>query len=1471
MRKALSILFLIVGVFYGVHAQSDYPIYVTPTLIPPYSLKLSDYSKFGSQQLVVNIVVNDLNIANLPVKLRIKLETVGVTIENPPTINTTPIYLDGGAAIVLSGDDLTDYFNINNLIFKGYGKEAYRRSGQLPEGFYKISVEVLHFQTNRLISNQGSATAWIALGKPPILKLPENNKEMGEFKGMPIVFSWLPSNVGSPISANSIQYKFEMWEMRVDGISPYVVASSVPVFHDEITQNTNISLIPSSLLMEPGMKYAWRITASDLSGYVPFEQDGHSEIRVFTYKAKCDSVTNLSVSNIAKNGIFKWAPRENHTAFNVEMRNPVTGWSLNSQTFDSKAEFSDLDYGAKYEMRVQAVCDGDPESVSDFSQWKTLVIPQKRINADSAACPTCKCDDNLGIGNIDNIELRKDLKPGDTLVNRYGTTRFIVKSVEPQGDGVYKGQFLFWAELWKLKFICNYWDLSVNTNNVIVNMDYESVYNPQYLFDVDATTKYLDKLAGDITTLTVNATIKDTISVNETITSIYVNAGDSLIAVTVGPDGELHEVVIQPDTKNIEKTMVKGENGEEYVVNRDGEVMGVKEYQNSGGGNNRMMNDYINKKESEQLSSSTEVQFTASQNQKYGFDSYTNEKQALVTQYPTLNNGYSPAYKSMASYSPDRVNISSAGNGITFRDEMGIPAIVSGNELTIRGGTDGATTALYAYKAVNDSTEEIAGKLNIMSYDEQIKKVYIIPVNRAQMPEEAALQQTLNTIYGQAVTRWEVTKIDKGLTVTFENGNMTHGGSNAISVYNTDQKSIISKFKETDDFEKDALYLFFVDNVQSKTDDIAGFMPLQRQVGFIYDNPNEYIIAHELAHGAFNLRHTFSPEKLIAQKGTTKNLMDYNSGTELWKHQWDFVHDPDNILFAWAQGEEDGEGATPLDNKIVLTVFDQDNLKCYYCSESGVTLPQSLVAKIKDDYKNWGTVDVIKACTAKITNSATIFNWRIYKNQSGYIFAGRNEYDYKWSINNTETSVDLTKPLKFSSFPTVLGLDYKKTGTTKYLKAATFTVTSDASATVEVEKKYKIELDNKKYDINTSAPLSLGDLIIGETYKPVIFYTEGESTDEKFPQNIEWNKNPNEKKIRYNFVTKEGVNTITLKVEELEFSIKYTGNPLYTLTDEVEGWKTVGFDETERRKLKEALSIVNTKLKSDVESVKNNCIPYIIKDNSLADASGGTTLGMAKNTFIFAGSFPLMLIADNSLVIQKDDYDLDIPIFKKIALDEKSSLIESISRQDLLNNEYYKEFYGPHKTALTKTTTDPQGIDIIYGKLLNLKSKFKVTEDATYNAFFKELFDDNVVKYKSNDYYQKASSDIKKEVDDLISEFYRIEFFSYCYKISDERAKDYISLKYNQEIMINYKNIKDNYTIGYKLKLVLAHEIGHLYFTQNNIGIAWKWSEHSKWQKRPEGPTFNYPTIGDANCSNGAGHDYNNPSGRCACNNEKSL
>ena len=56
----------------------------------------------------------------------------------------------------------------------------------------------------------------------------------------------------------------------------------------------------------------------------------------------------------------------------------------------------------------------------------------------------------------------------------------------------------------------------------------------------------------------------------------------------------------------------------------------------------------------------------------------------------------------------------------------------------------------------------------------------------------------------------------------------------------------------------------------------------------------------------FRLYHTFSDKNdYIVPKGTTDNLMDYNNGKELHKHQWDLVQDPQGMWFTGLIDEEE--------------------------------------------------------------------------------------------------------------------------------------------------------------------------------------------------------------------------------------------------------------------------------------------------------------------------------------------------------------------------------------------------------------------------------------------------------------------------------------------------------------------------------------------------------------------------------------
>src|SRR5690606_20774171 len=110
-------------------------------------------------------------------------------------------------------------------------------------------------------------------------------------------------------------------------------------------------------------------------------------------------------------------------------------------------------------------------------------------------------------------------------------------------------------------------------------------------------------------------------------------------------------------------------------------------------------------------------------------------------------------------------------------------------------------------------------------------------------------------------------------------------------------------------------YIFWFAQKSESSELLLGDMPLESRYGYVFskalDQQAYHTIAHELAHGVFSLRHTFSKDYAIAQ-GSTRNLMDYptaktTNATELKKYQWDALHDPKKLIAPWMQNEEEGE------------------------------------------------------------------------------------------------------------------------------------------------------------------------------------------------------------------------------------------------------------------------------------------------------------------------------------------------------------------------------------------------------------------------------------------------------------------------------------------------------------------------------------------------------------------------------------
>jgi TANFOR domain-containing protein len=145
-------------------------------LIPPFSLKLSDYANFVTNRLVVNVLLNDVTKPDLKVRLRIRIEGQNVKLETKPEYFGTALTLQGGVPLQLTNIDLAEYFNPRNLNFSGITQSEFLKTASLPEGFYHFCFEILEYNRGVKISNTICAPAWLILNNPPLVNLPRNGE-----------------------------------------------------------------------------------------------------------------------------------------------------------------------------------------------------------------------------------------------------------------------------------------------------------------------------------------------------------------------------------------------------------------------------------------------------------------------------------------------------------------------------------------------------------------------------------------------------------------------------------------------------------------------------------------------------------------------------------------------------------------------------------------------------------------------------------------------------------------------------------------------------------------------------------------------------------------------------------------------------------------------------------------------------------------------------------------------------------------------------------------------------------------------------------------------------------------------------------------------------------------------------------------------------------------------------------------------
>lgn len=953
-HKGIVILLLlsIIAIYKPVFGQV-YPVQANINIIPPYTIYLHQYTSAEQQKLIVNILLHDPVVTSVDVRFRFTIEGGGVRIYTNPGWIPQPYSIFNGISSQIPGNIIAEYFQPQHIIVEGINPQEFYRTGRLPEGFYQFKVEVLEYQRGSIISNTGLAGVWLLLNESPRIVFPTPNQKVKATNPQMLNFTWVPGGISSPLSAMNTMYEFTMVEIP-DQMDPTIAitTASDAIKFTRTLQQTSLFYGPGEPQLIPGKKYAVRVRAFDTEGLEIFKNNGYSEVRVFQFGETCNSPISFDLND------------ETQSTFNIEVQTDPsnTAWQANFRESEStdwselKAEGSStektvrgLKASTAYEVQLKGLCG---PFASDFTYSKTITT-KERTNTQQI------CENTISPFVVKNALPLPQLKKDHIFLAALVPIK--VSQVTKQGGGKFSGNGIATLPFFNAGLAVTFDDIQINDLMQLTSGEVNVVrnaFNPTFFGDELPPTDGTG--GGSNPDSTGNGTwppFTDTIKINVPFDSIVV-VNDSTIWVIPSGGGEAIVVDLGGSTCTLILPSDGNLNNAQVVYN------GAARPYNSSNSNDGSLEQFTG----------FLANFEPSPTQAYGFDSL--KYSGFADYYNEMDvNGkvFKMPWKALApnSYEPVNLKIRRSSESFPYSDlkvgiwgggdlvpVMGINTAIQ--TYNLKGANEGDEFAVVA-KFNSDDKEVNAGGIWAVTYQPKSFNLYIVALEGSNIDEECArMQNEITTIYKQALVSWSVKPLYGFKSIALGDNGLDWTDSELLSAYNTEMNSVISAFKDWHpNSDPDAYYMIVVPKFSDNT--VEAFMPRNRRFGFISaDQLYSRNVAHELGHGAFNLRHTF-PE---VQQYSTDNLMDYpptggqptQDKYALLKAQWDLIHNPESTTGLFDEMED---GAS-----LCLGIFDdcKNVLKILKQIKSAVETKE----KIKIDYVSNSKKRIFKASSLEV-------------------------------------------------------------------------------------------------------------------------------------------------------------------------------------------------------------------------------------------------------------------------------------------------------------------------------------------------------------------------------------------------------------------------------------------------------------------------------------------------------------------------
>ena len=451
----VATLFLSFVIMTNAYSQA-FPVTLATQSVPPHSGRLSDLVAPGLERLGVTMVLNDREELSYQVRLRFTIEGQGITISSKENFNPSPITLSFGVPTQLSGVELSEYLDLDNLNFSGITREAYLQQGGLPEGFYTLCFTAYDFDrsSEEAVSFQSCTGISAILQDPPVILSPIGQQLVTSPQNLGV--QWQERHVGG----FPVEYTVQIFNFNPNqGLTADLIFEfEQPIVEQVINMATSTLIGPADPPLVRGGQYIMRVRARDITQLNAFQNDGWSAPEYFTYGDDCEPPTGIEVNVLNTNeAALNWQPLPGYNTYLIRYREfgRVDANWYEDETPIINHTLSGLSDGTTYEYQIQTLCNGtSPGSFSSLDTFTTEAIVFDPADFD--------CSEDFSLPTPSNTTPIASLEFGDVL--NLGGFEFRITSADPSEEDpeAWDGTGLVIVPWLGLKIISEFEGLYVN-------------------------------------------------------------------------------------------------------------------------------------------------------------------------------------------------------------------------------------------------------------------------------------------------------------------------------------------------------------------------------------------------------------------------------------------------------------------------------------------------------------------------------------------------------------------------------------------------------------------------------------------------------------------------------------------------------------------------------------------------------------------------------------------------------------------------------------------------------------------------------------------------------------------------------------------------------------------------------------------------------------------------------------------------